>query len=98
MEDLPPGLTDVVEDTRGSNESCLVLLIHLEASTESLPACFDASEGALHHHVAPAGTVVGPSAGPSSHAHGPCTVGETHMAKSGNHLLWRKGGGKDMPR
>lgn len=46
-------LTDIVEDTHGNNELQQVLLIHLEACTESPPTCLVEVKGAFHHQLLP---------------------------------------------
>lgn len=58
VEDLPPGLTDIVEDACGNDEAWQVLLLHLEACAESSPVHLKAAEGALHRHVALAKALV----------------------------------------
>lgn len=58
MEDLPPSLGDVIEETHVYDELHTVLLVQLKAHAESPPACLEVAEGELYCHVAPAQTIV----------------------------------------
>lgn len=53
IEDLPPGVSNVVEDTCSDDESWQILLVKLKACPESLQAHIEVAQSVLPCHVAP---------------------------------------------